>query len=102
MTTTIRLRYDDTATDVRGVASLVFGHLMKLALPVITAYHSDLYHDALWLDKYLAGASFTFYWAVRETGTQIGTDESLFLNWIAAYRLTVILDRGSTTLTVTP
>lgn len=59
--------------DLSKYAQLVFGELAKLAIPVLRYYHGDLYHDALWVSNHIAGMEpLTFYYGVRETGTNIG------------------------------
>lgn len=52
--------------------SKVFGELVKLASPVLAAYHSDLYHDAIWLEANLKGVELTFFFGFDESGTNIG------------------------------
>lgn len=59
-----------------GVRQRTFGHLVRLALPYIEHYHSDLYHDAKWLEKYLTPGE-PFYYGVDAWGTDIGTDRNL-------------------------
>jgi hypothetical protein len=62
-----------------SVVPHVFGELAKLAVPLLTHYHSDLYWDAHWLDQYVKGAEVTesgtlwWWYSVRSTGTSIGT-----------------------------
>lgn len=76
---------------IEAEVARVFGFLAEKAGPVVKHYHSDLYHDAQWLEKYLFGDSFTFYWAVREYGTHIGTipfEGSIFAEAIK-YKITV-------------
>lgn len=97
---TFRLGYDRDTTDVAKSVQLVFGHLFRIAAPIVKWYHSDLYHDAMWLREYMVGESFTFLWSVDEDGTLIGTD------LIAATRdhkfaFTVKVDDGSTMLKIT-
>lgn len=101
--------WDTTLTDVVHAARLVFGRLMRLAIPVITAYESDLFSDAMWLVDHMAGASFTFFWSVGESGTAIGMDEravtqaAVTLHHTGLYRVTVAVDwRNRTTLTISP
>lgn len=60
--------------DLTRVRQLVFGFLIEFAQSVITAYRSDLYHDAMWLAEYMAGDEFTFWWSVDESGTSIGME----------------------------
>lgn len=70
----VRLTHGDFANegDARSIRALLFGELVKRATP-IESYHSDLFHDALWIDKYVTG-EFTWYWMVHDSGTHIGTD----------------------------
>lgn len=77
-------RMDDGATgldDVSQVAQHVFGRLVKLATdsssadaPGLANFHSDLWHDAMWIREYLTGTRFTFWFGYDESGTHIGTD----------------------------
>lgn len=85
--------------DVGQVRAHVFGHLVKLADGVLTAYHSDLYHDALWLRDVLNGPM-TFCWSVGESGTGIGEDEKALYR-THQYRCVVTEERQRWTLTVT-
>lgn len=73
--------YDLTSADQDGTfppsaLPLLFGHMVKISQPFIAAYHSDLYHDAMWLNRHVAGEA-SFYWMPRECGTNIGTDPKL-------------------------
>lgn len=70
----------DTQTMVNGanwedgkstIRSSVFGKMVALSLDRVKHYQSDLYHDALWIDKNLDG-SMQFDWIARECGTWIG------------------------------
>jgi hypothetical protein len=99
----IRLGYDNTmVADVIPAMAKAFGHLVRLAAPVMTSYHGDLYHDALWLHGRAHGRAFAFYWSVNESGTSIGLTTGA-LNRTHGYRVIVWLDeRYRTWLTVTP
>lgn len=55
------------------IRSLVFERLVHLARPIVERNHSDLYHDALWLNKVLSGPM-DFYYGVRPGGTCITRD----------------------------
>lgn len=58
------------------VQTLLWGHLYRLAHPVVSLEHgypSDLYRDALWIDKWVTGPC-VFFFAVHEFGTHIGMD----------------------------
>jgi hypothetical protein len=94
------LRYDTCLTDMRDVASEVFGHMVQLARPVMVAYHSDLYHDALWLDQNLSGAEYTFFWSFNDTGTIIGTPGNEIGRRKYAYLFRVAVVNGRATLTI--
>lgn len=53
----------------------VWAPLAKLAWEVLKSYHTDLYHDAAWLQRHLSSEDgFTFYFAADDYGTAIGTD----------------------------
>ena len=84
-----------------GVRQHIFGELIKLAQDKIKHYHSDLYHDVHWLDKYFT-EPMTFYFGVDDCGTAIGTDKDLVLRmrkW--TWEISVILNHGSWWLTAT-
>lgn len=85
-------------TDVRSAAQFIFAELLELARPIVLSYTSDLYHDALWLERYVRGTEFSFVWSCDETGTAIGTDEKLGVREYA-YRFTVRADGRLITLT---
>lgn len=96
------LGYDNTRTDVIPAMTKVFGHLVRLAAPVLTHHHGDLYHDALWLHGNAHGRAFAFYWSVGESGTSIGLAPEA-LSRTHGYRVIVSLDeRYRTWLTVIP
>lgn len=70
----------DTQTMVNGanwdagkstIRASVFGKMVELSLDRVKHYQSDLYHDAMWIDKNLSG-SMQFDWIARECGTWIG------------------------------
>lgn len=88
----IRLSYDNTMTNVSAVRQLVFGELVKLTAPVLTHYHSDLYHDALWLAEQCHGAEVTFRYSFDESGTVIGGGMAHMRKH--AYRITVGVTDG--------
>jgi hypothetical protein len=56
--------------------SMLFGELVKLVTPIVKRYHSDLYHDALWIKDNVEGP-ITFQYGVSKNGTHIGTDQDL-------------------------
>lgn len=58
----------------RSVKAILFGFLTRRALDDgLASYHSDLFHDALFVEKHITEPC-TFYWAVRESGTWISLD----------------------------
>lgn len=61
-------KWVEAATPVKA---LLFGHMVKLATPVVKFYPSDLYHDVHWLDENVTGPT-VFWFMVRESGTNIG------------------------------
>jgi len=87
--------YDRDRTDVADVAQFVFGELVRLSQYTITAYWSDLYHDALWIREYVKGDSYTFFWSVNESGTNIGEDRESVTHRANAYKITVTCDGGA-------
>lgn len=75
-----------------SVRAKVFGAMLKLAQGTIRDYHSDMYHDAMWLREWLNGPM-AFDWIARESGTFIG-DTVVRINeddWegLVKYRLAV-------------
>jgi hypothetical protein len=67
-------------TDMESIRARVHGELVQLAIPVLKLYHSDLYRDAVWMQKYVTEETPTpyhFFFGVRNTGTSIGTDLTL-------------------------
>ena len=71
-----------------NVTAKLFGHLVQEAMPVLQNYHSDLYHDALWLDRNVTGET-TFYYAVDDMGTSIGQERDLVFSYRKAVQLRV-------------
>jgi hypothetical protein len=51
-----------------NVKSALFGELVKIAQPVIELYQGDLFHDAIWIEKYITGPR-NFYWGCDHAGT---------------------------------
>lgn len=49
----------------------LYGQMVKRAIPVVSHYLSDLFHDAEWLRAHVTGPT-EFLWMVRESGTQLG------------------------------
>lgn len=82
----------------------VFGELLKLAEGKISAYTSDLYHDAMWLSQNLVGKHGTeFYFGVRASGTSI--DWSTFVvqeHSDFTWRISVRVIDGSTCMDIVP
>lgn len=112
MSSTVRTRlmYDNSTTGIWPARMLVFGELVKLAIPAIEHYHSDLFHDALWLEQHLSGEpmgsgwssgrGMSFYWSVDESGTTIGIERvGMRRN---AYRITVTNVGGSISMEAEP
>lgn len=61
-----------TFSELRGsILPRIFGHMVTLASPVVKEYHSDLYHDARWLDENVDGPMIVDY-LVRTSGTNLG------------------------------
>lgn len=56
--------------------ALIMGELVKLAAPYVKQYHSDFYHDAIWLQANIRGEC-EFYYSFNENGTCI-SDNALF------------------------
>lgn len=89
------LLYDSAAKGVDVATAQVFGRLLNLGVPLLTHFHSDLYHDALWLQEHLTGTECTFFYGVRQTGTLVGFS----LEYVKPYStrtfaVTVKLDNG--------
>lgn len=54
-----------------SILALLFGHMVRLAAPVVEEYHSDLFHDAEWIRKNVTGPT-SFDFVVRTSGTHVG------------------------------
>lgn len=92
----------------------VFGHLVRLAAPVVQEFHSDLYRDAQWLPKNVTGPCEVDF-VVRHSGTYLGINGAKWnmartyitspSNWSKGdrfYRLALTVDdRGEWSLTIT-
>lgn len=82
----------------------VFGHLVRLATPILQAFHGDLYHDAQWIMKGMTDNSLplTFLWSVGKGSTYISCPERYcqHLRHEHMYRLMVELDRNAYVLTI--
>lgn len=55
----------------RSIKALLFGEMVKRATPVVEQYHSDLFHDALWINETVTGPT-TIDFLVRTSGTNTG------------------------------
>lgn len=71
-----RLCHGETSSELESAKARIFGELVRLAAPVLSRYHSDLYYDAKWLDENITRPC-VFYYGVRDSGTHIGNDRSL-------------------------
>lgn len=90
--------YGGTWGDVEtSIQAKVFGHMLELAQGRLVSYRSDLYHDALWIDKIVTGPC-QFDWVARESGTFIGDSvQHIKLDdWVDAvkYRFEIINEDG--------
>lgn len=54
-----------------SIKAKIFGRMVKLAQDKVEYFTSDLYHDAIWLDKTLGGPC-QFEWSTNQSGTHIG------------------------------
>lgn len=76
MATTTRIRLygyvDNFAEGSRPIRALLFGEMVRRAMPVMHEYQSDLFHDALWIEEYVNGPT-TFDWLIRPSGTNLST-----------------------------
>jgi hypothetical protein len=97
---TVRLTQGDFENegDARSIRALLFGAMLDKAEPIVQHYRSDLYHDALWIDKHVNG-EFTWYWMLRKHGTHVGTDLSDAVavfgrdDFNVYYKVTLVRDR---------
>lgn len=78
-------------TSLEQAPQFVFGKLADLSAPVLIAYRSDLYHDALWLQEHMTGQVLSFFYSFNQTGTYIGEDESLARMREHVYKLTAFI-----------
>lgn len=73
MTTTLKsFTHDDPERDTTAHSKL-WWELFKLSDRVIGWYHTDRYHDAVWINEH-ARKPCTFFYSTRDTGTNIGFD----------------------------
>lgn len=82
----------------------IFGHLVRLAAPVVKEYHGDLYHDAMWVKETISGPT-EFLFLVRHSGTHIGPSAQLMFDSLSTnavlYRVSLSVDeRGRWTLRI--
>jgi hypothetical protein len=60
------------------VTARIFGIFAETAGPIVEHFHSDLYHDALYLGKQIAEwdrkKPITWYWSVDDCGTNFHSD----------------------------
>lgn len=66
----VTVGYDEVTSSTK---SAVFGLLVKAAIPVLQHFHSDLFHDALFIEKFLVTTPTTFVYGVRDTGTDLAS-----------------------------
>ncbi len=90
----IFLRGNDVR-DLDQVPALVFGHLADLCAPVLQAFRSDLYHDAVWLQQNLTGQAVSFFFAYTDSSTFIGVDERLARLRQHVFKVTAFIVDGS-------
>lgn len=66
--------WDNSSSTIKAVT---FGVLVELAEGRMENYRSDLWHDALWIDREITGP-ITFEWVLRDWGTHIGDAAATF------------------------
>lgn len=72
-------KWEDAASSVKA---FVFEKMLELGRDTIKHYNSDLYYDAVWLEKNLDG-ELNFEWIARESGTHIGdAAETINDDWV--------------------
>lgn len=95
MITESTLVYITGNTTVDAARSLVFGELVKLVLPVMERYHSDLYFDAVWVQGHVVGPdAVTFMYSFDQSGTSIDHAEGS-AHRKHVYRIRVWCDGGA-------
>lgn len=52
-----------------AVRALLFGELVKRALPIRKMYHSDFFHDAVWVNENVRDAT-EFFYIARDAGSE--------------------------------
>ena len=82
------LRYDTWKEGGDPIRAELFGHLLIIGQDVVKHYRSDFFRDAQWILENVNGPM-TFYYAVRDCGTSIGTDRELvaYIAHDALYRV---------------
>ena len=51
-----------------GIKARLFGEMAKLATAELEQYHSDLFHDAMWIERNVTGPT-QFRWSFDKWGT---------------------------------
>jgi hypothetical protein len=70
-----------------GIPQRVFGELIQIAAPVVKHYHSDMYHDAIMLQRHITDDSIvTFTYVVRDNGTHLNIDHEWSSAVVQAFR----------------
>jgi len=68
---------EDMRITMEQVRSFTFGYLAEIAGPILTRFHSDLYHDALSLQSLVSdwdrSEDLVFWWGCRSSGTDFTT-----------------------------
>lgn len=78
---------DGTETINESDIAQTFGELVKLSCGVIERYHSDLYHDALFIYRKALGENdVKFLWSPNDCGTHIATaDDEYLVDHVLSY-----------------
>ena len=61
------------AVDTRSIRALLFGAMLDRAQSVVELYRSDLFHDALWIEKYVAEERRSIGWSAVTAPTSVLT-----------------------------
>jgi hypothetical protein len=82
----------------------LFATLLDLAVPIVEHYRSDLFHDAGWVREHVTGNPLVFWFGARSTGTNLGTDSRLVIEFNDhVWRIEVLsAEGGRASYTVTP
>lgn len=62
-------QHTQTLYDGNQNAQFIFAHLVQIAMPILEAYYSDLYHDAQYLEAADLEKPQTFFYLVGKNGT---------------------------------